>query len=52
VLGRGQRVTDHRIDLTLFRLPRIMDGELDPLIEPLMQEDQARRLLEPDAPRA
>jgi peptide chain release factor 1 len=43
------RVTDHRIDLTLFQLPRIMDGELDMLVEPLMQEDQARRLLEPDA---
>ena len=42
------RVTDHRIDLTLFQLPRIMDGDLDALIEPLMQEDQARRLLEPD----
>jgi peptide chain release factor 1 len=43
------RVTDHRIDLTLFQLPRIMDGELDMLVEPLMQEDQARRLLEPEA---
>jgi peptide chain release factor 1 len=41
------RVTDHRIDLTLFQLPRIMDGELDMLVEPLLQEDQARRLLEP-----
>ncbi|MGA8016101.1 MAG: peptide chain release factor 1 [Candidatus Dormiibacterota bacterium] len=39
------RVTDHRIDLTLYQLPRIMDGDLDSLIEPLMQEDQARRLL-------
>ncbi len=39
------RVTDHRIDLTLHQLPRILDGDLDPLIEPLMQEDQARRLL-------
>ncbi|MGO8687517.1 MAG: peptide chain release factor 1 [Candidatus Dormibacteria bacterium] len=42
------RVTDHRIDLTLFQLPRIMDGELDMLVEPLMQEDETRRLLEPD----
>ncbi|MGP8161987.1 MAG: peptide chain release factor 1 [Candidatus Dormibacteria bacterium] len=40
------RVTDHRINLTLFQLPRIMEGELDMLVEPLMQEDQARRLLE------
>jgi peptide chain release factor 1 len=43
------RVTDHRIDLTLHQLPRIMDGDLDVLIEPLMQEEQARRLLGPDA---
>jgi peptide chain release factor 1 len=39
------RVTDHRIDLTLYQLPRIVDGDLDMVIEPLMQEDQARRLL-------
>jgi peptide chain release factor 1 len=43
------RVTDHRIDLTLFQLPKIMDGELDMLVEPLMQEDEARRLLGPDS---
>ena len=40
------RVTDHRINLTLFQLPRIMEGDLDMLVEPLLQEDQARRLLE------
>jgi peptide chain release factor 1 len=40
------RVTDHRINLTLFQLPRIMEGDLDMLVEPLMQEDQARRLLD------
>jgi peptide chain release factor 1 len=42
------RVTDHRIGLTIYQLPRILDGDLDVLIEPLMQEDQARRLLDPD----
>ena len=42
------RVTDHRINLTLFQLPRIMEGDLDMLVEPLMQEDEARRLLDPD----
>jgi peptide chain release factor 1 len=40
------RVTDHRIDLTLHQLQRVLDGDLDLLIEPLAQEDQARRLLE------
>jgi peptide chain release factor 1 len=43
------RVTDHRIDLTLYQLPRVMDGDLDPIIEPLMRGDQARRLLGPDS---
>jgi peptide chain release factor 1 len=40
------RVTDHRIDLTLHKLQSVLDGDLDLLIEPLAQEDQARRLLE------
>ncbi|HEX6537815.1 MAG TPA: peptide chain release factor 1 [Candidatus Dormibacteraeota bacterium] len=40
------RVTDHRIDLTLHQLPRVLDGDLDLIIEPLMHEDQARRLLQ------
>ena len=40
------RVTDHRIDLTLHQLQRVLDGDLDLLVEPLAQEDQARRLLE------
>ncbi len=42
------RITDHRIHLDVFQLPKVMDGELDLLIEPLAQEDQARRLLEED----
>ena len=42
------RVTDHRIDLTLHQLQRVLDGDLDMLIEPLSNEDQARRLLEDD----
>jgi peptide chain release factor 1 len=42
------RITDHRINLDVFQLPKILDGELDMLIEPLAQEDQARRLLDED----
>jgi peptide chain release factor 1 len=38
------RVTDHRINLTLYKLPQIMDGALDELIEPLQQEYQAELL--------
>jgi peptide chain release factor 1 len=40
------RVTDHRINLTLYRLPQILDGELDELIDPLQQEYQAELLAE------
>jgi peptide chain release factor 1 len=38
------RVTDHRIELTLYNLPRFIDGELDSMIEPLMADDLERRL--------
>jgi peptide chain release factor 1 len=40
------RVTDHRINLTLYKLAQIMNGELDELIEPLQQEYQAELLAE------
>ena len=38
------RVTDHRIGLTLYRLQDILDGDLDEIIDALIAEDQARRL--------
>jgi peptide chain release factor 1 len=38
------RVTDHRINLTLYRLPEIMQGELDELIDTLIREDQTDQL--------
>jgi peptide chain release factor 1 len=38
------RVTDHRIDLKLYQLARILDGELELLIDPLRAEEQSRRL--------
>jgi peptide chain release factor 1 len=38
------RVTDHRIELTLYNLPAIIDGDLDPLIEPLMAHELEERL--------
>ena len=40
------RVTDHRINLTLYRLQQIMDGDLDELIDALQQEYQAELLAE------
>jgi peptide chain release factor 1 len=42
------RVTDHRIDLSLYKIDRILAGELDELIEPLIAHDQAERLAELD----
>jgi peptide chain release factor 1 len=38
------RVTDHRINLTLYKLEEIMAGDLDPVIEPLISEHQAEQL--------
>ncbi len=35
------RVTDHRINLTLYKLPEIMDGGLESIIQPLLHEHQA-----------
>jgi peptide chain release factor 1 len=38
------RVTDHRIGLTLHSLPRVLEGDLDELLDALSAEDQAARL--------
>ncbi|NBO17883.1 MAG: peptide chain release factor 1 [Proteobacteria bacterium] len=38
------RVTDHRVNLTLYRLPEIMEGDLDSVIDPLVHEYQADQL--------
>ena len=38
------RVTDHRIGFTINSLDRVMDGDLDKVIEALITEDQARKL--------
>jgi len=38
------RVTDHRIDLTLYNLPAVLDGDLDPLIEALMARELEEKL--------
>lgn len=38
------RMTDHRINLTLYKLDDIMAGQLDPIIEPLTNEYQADQL--------
>jgi peptide chain release factor 1 len=40
------RLTDHRINLTLYKLDRVLEGELDEVIEALTADDQAQRLAE------
>lgn len=35
------RITDHRINLTLYKLPEIMEGALENIIDPLLHEHQA-----------
>ena len=41
---RENRITDHRIGLTLHSLPAVLGGELDSLIEPLQAREQSERL--------
>jgi peptide chain release factor 1 len=38
------RVTDHRVELTLYNLPTALDGDIDPIIEPLMAHDLEEKL--------
>jgi peptide chain release factor 1 len=38
------RLTDHRINLTLYSLDKIIEGDLDQVIEPLLHEHQADQL--------
>lgn len=38
------RVTDHRINLTLYKLPEIMEGDIGSVIQPLIQEHQTEQL--------
>ncbi|HVT57830.1 MAG TPA: peptide chain release factor 1 [Thermoanaerobaculia bacterium] len=44
------RVTDHRIGLTIHQLPSILEGDLDPLIEPLVAHFQAQKMDEQARP--
>jgi peptide chain release factor 1 len=40
------RITDHRIGLTVHNLPDVMNGNLDVVIEPLVSNYQAKKLRE------
>ena len=41
------RVSDHRINLTLYRLPTILEGDLDEIVDALAAEEQRKKLQEP-----
>jgi len=43
------RMTDHRINLTLYKLDQVMSGDLDEIIDALNADDQAQKLAELDA---
>ncbi|MEM7318548.1 MAG: peptide chain release factor 1 [Pseudomonadota bacterium] len=40
------RMTDHRINLTLYKLDQVMQGDLDEIVDALTADDQARKLAE------
>ena len=40
------RLTDHRINLTLYKLDQVMQGDLDEVIDGLIAADQAEKLAE------
>jgi len=41
---KENRVTDHRIGLTLYKLDKVLAGELDEVSDALVADEQARRL--------
>jgi peptide chain release factor 1 len=38
------RVTDHRIELTLYNLPSFLEGNIDPILDPLINHDLEEKL--------
>ena len=45
---KDSRVTDHRINLTLYKLDAVLQGDLDELVDALMAAKRARQLTEGD----
>ena len=45
------RVTDHRIKLTVHRLPEVLEGDLDPFVEALLAAERAEQLARTDGDR-
>ena len=49
MIGPQGRMTDHRINLTLYKLDQVMQGDLDEVIDALIADDQARLMAEMEA---
>jgi peptide chain release factor 1 len=45
---KENRVTDHRIGLTLYKLDKILGGELDDVVDALVADERTRQLTEDD----
>jgi peptide chain release factor 1 len=45
---KDNRITDHRIGLTLYKLDKVLAGELDDVTDALVTDERARRLAETD----
>jgi peptide chain release factor 1 len=45
---KENRVTDHRIGLTLHKLDKVLDGELDDVVDALIRDERARQLTQDD----
>jgi peptide chain release factor 1 len=41
---KENRVTDHRVKLTIHKLDRVLDGELDEVVDALLEDERARQL--------
>jgi peptide chain release factor 1 len=46
---KENRVTDHRVKLTLHKLDRVLEGELDEIVDALLADERSRQLAEADA---
>ena len=40
------RISEHRINLTLYNLDEVLEGKLDDLITPLIADEESKKLLE------
>jgi len=49
---KDNRVTDHRIKMTLHKLDRVLDGELDELVDALLEDERTRQIADAAAAAA